>query len=143
MHTYGIFIYSVCRLYASRYVERLLKERRSEISARRQGDTNYRNLRVFPIIYTSWDRGSWHGVYHYSHVDYWRLFVSFYGDWARRERVARRFTHVKYYGEKSDVCINRRDCSPNRTDVYSTFPLGKFITRLIEYRRMRSEKYYG
>lgn len=92
-------LYSVCRLYAPRCdVERLLKEhqkRRSEISARRQGDTNYRNLPVFSIIYASWDRVS--GVSLLALVDYPRLSVSFC--------VARRFTYVRYCVKKNWICM--------------------------------------
>ena len=75
--------------------------------------------------------------------------VSFCDNRVRRER-SRPHARPGTYAEKStdvraDTAANKTlDGSSNRIYMYiRRFPPGKFITRLIEYRRMRSEKYYA
>lgn len=85
-HMYGILIQCVPLVSAvlKERQERSLSTQKRRYRFGRQGDTNYRNLRVFPVIYTLLgldDRGR---VYHYSYTDYRGRPVSFCGDRARR-----------------------------------------------------------
>lgn len=136
---YGILIPVCATRYASRYTrirERLLKKSRAARRGNEIASTtaaNYRNLRVFVALLRRQAQ-----VYHYSARRLPWIPVSFCGNRTRRERETRARARGK-------ICVQARMGSPVRTGrtYIRRFPPGKFITRLIEYRRMRSEKYYA
>jgi len=131
--------------HASRYAricEWLFKKSRHENEIGSTTAANYRNLRVFPAVRAA---APWPGVSLHARRLPWVvpcLFAAIGCDDSERSHVG--------YTEKS---ANVRMCEHGlqmRPPVRRTgrayirrFPRGKFITRLIEYRRMRSEKYYA